>query len=132
MKRVFLFCFHVLRKSLYPLQDIVQNQRCTNILIKCQVAPRVLVKVEKTCAERNGDVTHFVCLGYTLHYKCWEKALVVKAYLGWYIYIHLIFFHRKLFSKKLQLLPFEEVEWLKELNEEKNQWPRRTEIRIKN
>ena len=29
MKKAFLVCFHVLKKSLYPLQDIVQNQYCT-------------------------------------------------------------------------------------------------------
>lgn len=100
--------------------------------MKCQVAPRVLVKVKKTCTEGNGDVSHFVCLVYTLHYKCRERALVVKAYLRWYIYIHLIFFfHRKLFSKKLQLLLLEEVEWFKSLMRKRINGPEELKLELR-
>lgn len=135
MKKVFLVCFHVLKKSLRSLQGIVQNQRYTEYSYEVPSGSKSAREGRKDMCWRKWRCysfclsgIHFVCLVY----KCTETALDMKAYLGWYIYIHLIFFHRKLFSKKLQLLLFEEVEWLKEPNEEKNQWPRRTEIRIKN
>lgn len=132
MKKAFLVCFHVLKKSLYPLQDIVQNQYCTEYSYEVPSGSKSAGEGKKDMHWRKWRCFSFCLSGIHFALQVQRKSISRE---GIFTLIHLysfnFFFHRKLFSKKLQLLLLEEVEWFKSLMRKRINGPEELKLELR-